>query len=215
MDSNDDRENFDAFEACLAEGSRKRIVKRETGATIKKLIAAGATEDAVSGDESQASDQNGENKLAPPRPKLRGHEPSQTERPSGDLIINEEDWKNELMSVVDSQDEFEEDETVRRIAGDDADDISERHDLDSDDDFGGYGENKKGVDPDAKRAARERKLAERRQKFRKHRGIMQWKPARNMVFLKDELKIGAQKIKGKFGMNGRQPGLETELNQGQ
>ncbi|KAF3937899.1 Tricalbin-1 [Dactylella cylindrospora] len=211
MDSNDDRETFDAFEACLAEGSRKRIVKRETGATIKKLIAAGATEDIPSDEESEIIDENGEKKVVP-RPKLRGHEPSQTERPSGDIIINEEDWKNEVMSVVDSQDEFEDDENIRRIAGDDDDDISERHDLDSDDDEE-ESEDEKG-DTDARRAARERKAAERRQKFRKHRGIMQWRPARNVIFFADELKIGAQKIRGKFGLKGRQPTLETELNQG-
>ncbi|KAF3263373.1 hypothetical protein TWF192_005654 [Orbilia oligospora] len=228
MDSNDDRETFDAFEACLAEGSRKRIVKRETGATIKKLIATGATEDVPSDDESpEILDENGEkDKLQPPRPRLRGHEPSQTERPSGDnIILNEEDWKAEVMSVVDDQDEFASDENVRRIAGDDPEDVDERHDLSSDDDddddnsnenddTGNNIEDEKGVDPDAKRARKERKMAEKRQKFRKHRGIMQWKPARNMVFLKDELMVGAQKIKGKFGMKGRQPGLETELNQG-
>jgi len=191
-------------------------VKRETGATIKKLIATGATEDLASDEESEILDENGEKKTVT-RPKIRGHEPSQTERPSGDnIIINEEDWKAEVMSVVDSQDEFSDDENVRRIAGDDPEDIDERHDLSSDDDDDGGSKigDEKGVDPDAKRARKERKMSEKRQKFRKHRGIMQWKPARNVVFLKDELKIGAQKIKGKFGMKGRQPGLETELNQG-
>ncbi|KAK6543529.1 hypothetical protein TWF694_000275 [Orbilia ellipsospora] len=218
MDSNDDRETFDAFEACLAEGSRRRIVKRETGATIKKLIATGATEDVPDDEESEVVDA-GDGTLAPPptRPQMRGHEPSQTERPTGEnIIMNEEDWKAEVMSVVDSQDEFSEDENVRRIAGDDPDDVDERHDLssDDDDDSGNKSEEERGVDPDAKRARKERKMSEKRQKFRKHRGIMQWRPARNMIFLKDELKVGAQKIKGKFGMKGRQPGLETELNQG-
>ena len=41
---------------------------------------------------------------------------------------------------------------------------------------------------------------------------MQWKPARNMKFAKDEAKIGMRKMKNKMmgGMNGRQPGVETE-----
>ncbi|KAJ6263025.1 Tricalbin-1 [Drechslerella dactyloides] len=214
MDSNDDRETFDAFEACLAEGSRRRIVKRETGATIKKLIATGATDQPHSDDETENITESTD-KLALPRPKLRGHEPSQTERPTQEnIIMNAEDLKAEVISVVDSQDEFSDDENIRRIAGDDPRDVDERHDLDSDDDSANKSEDEKNGDPDAKRARRERKAAERRQKFRKHRGIMQWKPARNMAFLKDELMVGAQKIKGKFGMKGRQPGLETELNQG-
>ncbi|KAF3916333.1 Tricalbin-1 [Orbilia brochopaga] len=223
MDNNDDRESFDAFEACLAEGSRRRIVKRETSATIKKLIATGATDDHPPAETVPHDDDDEDNTLAAadgdkltlPRPKLRGHEPSQTEQPSEEnIILNAEDLQAEVISVVDDQSEYEDDENVRRIAGDDPRDVDERHHLSSDDDSGSKSEDEKGTDPDAKRARRERKAAERRQKFRKHRGIMQWKPARNMVFLKDELMVGAQKIKGKFGMKGRQPGLETELNQG-
>lgn len=47
---------------------------------------------------------------------------------------------------------------------------------------------------------------------RKQRGLMQWKPARNLKFAKDEAIIGARKLKGKItgGLDGRQPGVETE-----
>jgi len=47
---------------------------------------------------------------------------------------------------------------------------------------------------------------------RKQRGMMQWKPARNLKFAKDEGKIGLRKLKGKItgGLDGRQPGVETE-----
>ena len=41
---------------------------------------------------------------------------------------------------------------------------------------------------------------------------MQWKPARNMKFAKDEGKLGLRKLKNKLtgGLEGRQPGVETE-----
>ena len=51
----------------------------------------------------------------------------------------------------------------------------------------------------------------KRTEERKQRGLMQWKPARNLKFAKDEGKIGLRKLKKKLtgGMEGRQPGVET------
>jgi hypothetical protein len=55
------------------------------------------------------------------------------------------------------------------------------------------------------------KKQNKRAEERKHRGLMQWKPARNVRFAKDEAKIGLSKLKKKItgGMEGRQPGVET------
>ena len=52
----------------------------------------------------------------------------------------------------------------------------------------------------------------KRTEQRKQRGLMQWRPARNVKFAKDEGKIGIRKLKGKItgGLDGRQPGVETE-----
>lgn len=51
----------------------------------------------------------------------------------------------------------------------------------------------------------------KRTEQRKHRGLMQWKPARNAKFTIDEGKIGLKKLKSKVtgGLDGRQPGVET------
>ncbi|CAK4033533.1 Meiotically up-regulated [Lecanosticta acicola] len=55
----------------------------------------------------------------------------------------------------------------------------------------------------------------KRTEERKQRGLMQWKPARNLKFAKDEGVIGIRKLKNKVtgGLNGRQPGVETETGQ--
>jgi hypothetical protein len=55
------------------------------------------------------------------------------------------------------------------------------------------------------------KKQNKRTEERKHRGLMQWKPARNAKFAKDEAKIGLAKLKKKVtgGLDGRQPGVET------
>ncbi|TLD36646.1 meiotically up-regulated protein [Venturia nashicola] len=52
----------------------------------------------------------------------------------------------------------------------------------------------------------------KRTEHRKHRGLMQWKPARNAKFAVDEGKLGLKKLKSKVtgGLDGRQPGVETE-----
>ncbi|KAJ4297531.1 hypothetical protein N0V90_005423 [Kalmusia sp. IMI 367209] len=52
----------------------------------------------------------------------------------------------------------------------------------------------------------------KRTEERKQRGLMQWKPARNAKFAKDQTKIGLEKLKKKVtgGLDGRQPGVETE-----
>lgn len=51
----------------------------------------------------------------------------------------------------------------------------------------------------------------KRAEERKQRGLMQWKPARNVRFAKDQGKIGLAKLKKKVtgGLDGRQPGVET------
>lgn len=45
---------------------------------------------------------------------------------------------------------------------------------------------------------------------RKQRGLMQWKPVRNLVFAKDEMKFAARRMKNKASLSGRQPDVETE-----
>ncbi|OCT44234.1 meiotically up-regulated protein [Cladophialophora carrionii] len=69
------------------------------------------------------------------------------------------------------------------------------------------------VQPVQKRDSTFEKKAGKRSEERKHRGLSQWKPARNVKFAKDEAKIGMGKLKQKLGMgglNGREPGVETE-----
>lgn len=61
-------------------------------------------------------------------------------------------------------------------------------------------------------SAKQAKKQEKRTEERKHRGMMQWKPARNAKFAKSQAAIGMSKLKKKVtgGLDGRQPGVETE-----
>ncbi len=69
------------------------------------------------------------------------------------------------------------------------------------------------VQPVQKRDSGFEKKAGKRSEERRHRGLSQWTPARNVKFAKDEAKIGMSKLKKRLGMGalgGREPGVETE-----
>jgi len=69
------------------------------------------------------------------------------------------------------------------------------------------------VQPVQKRDSGFEQKAGKRSEERKHRGLSQWTPARNVRFAKDEAKIGMSKLKKRLGMGGlggREPGVETE-----
>jgi hypothetical protein len=46
--------------------------------------------------------------------------------------------------------------------------------------------------------------------YRKQRGLMQWKPIRNLAFAKDEAKFAVRKTLKKGSLAGRKPDVETE-----
>ncbi|EGX96871.1 C2 domain protein [Cordyceps militaris CM01] len=46
---------------------------------------------------------------------------------------------------------------------------------------------------------------------RKQRGLMQWRPMRNVQFAKDEVKYLARKVKNMTALDGRKPDVETEV----
>ncbi|KAE8355805.1 hypothetical protein BDV28DRAFT_145744 [Aspergillus coremiiformis] len=56
------------------------------------------------------------------------------------------------------------------------------------------------------------KKANRRSEQRQQRGLMQWKPARNAVFARDEAKYALRKVRKRFtgDLTGREPDIETE-----
>lgn len=59
---------------------------------------------------------------------------------------------------------------------------------------------------------KQQQKAAKKAEERHHRGLMQWKPARNLKFAKDEGVLGMRKLKNKMtgGLEGRQPGVESE-----
>ncbi len=52
--------------------------------------------------------------------------------------------------------------------------------------------------------------ANKKDLHRKQRGLMQWKPLRNLAFAKDEAKFAVRRTMKKGQLSGRKPGVETE-----
>lgn len=50
-----------------------------------------------------------------------------------------------------------------------------------------------------------------RDMHRKHRGLMQWRPMRNLQFAKDEALYAVRKVKNLGALDGRKPDVETEV----
>ena len=74
----------------------------------------------------------------------------------------------------------------------------------------------KGKDEDMSReptSANQRKQITKQDKkdlHRKQRGLMQWKPMRNLAFARDEAVFAARKVVGKGKLEGREPTVESE-----
>jgi len=68
------------------------------------------------------------------------------------------------------------------------------------------------VQPVAAKDAKFEQKAGKRAEARKHRGLSQWMPARNVKFAQNQAKIGVSRIKKRFtgSLGGREPGVETE-----
>jgi len=62
-----------------------------------------------------------------------------------------------------------------------------------------------------KKRQKQDKVTQKAELSRKHRGPMNIKALRHLKFSKDEAKVFDHKIKSRFSMNKREPGVKTEL----
>ncbi|KAM3065316.1 hypothetical protein ACMFMF_011254 [Clarireedia jacksonii] len=207
VSDNDSRETQETWEACHAEGVRQRIVTKELPPAVQQLhdqsltqgrdVLAQADED----EKAKWLDKDGTDWSG-----AFGQDPAHmVNKPRG----NVEAALNERMSV-NTNDSEREDTTSSSDSDDDSDlgihdagcDPSGQDQNGSADGEGGhsnnplkqiknYNERKKGL-------------------HRNQRGLMQWKPMRNLQFVKDETKFAVRRAVKKTSLTGRQPDVETE-----
>lgn len=224
IDGNNARETYETWEACLSEGVRQKMVEKEIPEKTQQLHDESLTEgrdmlkeadedekkkwltkdgadwSGAFGHDPKAymNTKSGQKKREPgaEEPVHDPIDPSSDEDSGSD---NDSDGDEPDLGITDHENM---DEAARQRGG-----ASQSKNVNGNtsganrlvDDSG-------DVDGDAKKTAK-------RTDERKHRGLMQWKPARNLKFAKDEGIIGLKKLKKKItgGMDGRQPGVETEV----
>ncbi|KAH8659346.1 C2 domain protein [Tricladium varicosporioides] len=203
LKTNDDRETFESWENTVAEGYRTRIVKRETPDTLKELVNAGKVIGSRmklndDSDHDHAEEDTEQEVIRIPReaPGFEKEIDDQDENVSND----DEQWgafSHELQDYVSeasasSPSIFSDDSASLRIQEDFTDSEIDDEEL-------------------KKRRQKQDKISSKSELHRKHRGAMNIKAIRHLKFSKDEVKVLGHKIKSKFSMKGREPGVETEI----
>lgn len=211
---NNTRETFETWEACFAEGVRTRTVDKETPDVVQQLHEESLTEGrdvlksasdrekkqwlnrdgtdwsgAFGHDPKAYMDSNG-NKRREPGAEPPLHDPVD---PSSDDDSDDNDSDSDL-GIQDGSSKSRFSRDTRGTNGASMDDsASGRPNI--------GGMSQKDANKQSKRTEE-----------RKHRGMMQWKPARNLKFAKDEGVLGLRKIKNKMtgGLDSRKPDVETE-----
>jgi len=217
---NDARETFETWEACLAEGVRTHIVEREIPERVntlheesltagrdvlkeapeeetKKWLAKTGTNwsGAFGDDPAQYVDKTGKKRREP------GAEAPVKAR--GELTDDDDNDDDE----DDDDDDDESDLGIQDAETGEADAEGRKSIATMESGW-------TGASYDDAQAQKDVNKQNQKTEKRKHRGIMQWKPARNLKFAKDQSIIGARKLKSKItgGLEGRQPGVETEIS---
>lgn len=222
---NDSRETYETWEACMAEGVRQRQVDKElpekiqqmheksltTGRDILKeapeeekkkwLSKTGTDWSGAFGEDPKAyMDSSGRKRREPgvDRPLHDPNHPSSDEDHESDYDQDDDDSSDDL-GIQDADSMNQNGNAIgRKSTSAETADTSTTMDSSN---TSGSGRSSKDVNKQNKRT-----------ESRKQRGLMQWKPARNAKFAKDEGIIGIRKLKNKITgqMEGRKPGVETE-----
>ncbi|THV51712.1 hypothetical protein BGAL_0101g00140 [Botrytis galanthina] len=223
---NDSRETQETWEACHSEGVRGNIVTKEIPPVVQQLHDQSLTQgrDVLSqADEDEKAkwlDQDGRDWSGafgqdPAQYVNKGgfgqkyqdadYEASMVRKPRGEggcveanLNENMSEYTNTSSTSSDSDSDAESDlglndATTRSTIenGGTEGNNGSSHSSNPIKQYENYKENSKGL-------------------HRKQRGLMQWKPMRNLVFAKDEMKFAARRMKNKTSLSGRQPDVETE-----
>jgi hypothetical protein len=209
VSDNDSRETQETWEVCHAEGIRTRHVTKQLSPAAQELYEQSLTQgrDVIAqADENEkakwlskdGTDWSGAFGQDPsqyaPRDELRSH----TQTNSGDTTyLNYSTTSGETSDT--SSDSESSDlglHDATNIRSNEGDEDSQRqsgssHSSNLIKQYQSYKENSKSL-------------------HREQRGLMQWKPMRNLQFAKNEAKFAVRKIRNKGTLTGRKPDVETE-----
>jgi len=221
----DSRETQETWEACHAEGVRTTKVTKELPPAVEKLheesltqgrdVLANANEDEkkrwLSKDGTDWSGAFGEDpaKYADLKGARRGSDPNRSS--IVDKNVGREGRVNENMTDGEDDDDDDDDDSDSDESDLGVVDGTNAHEQTN---GLGSGAGVSGNDStDFDRNVNDKSSANGQDKkdlYRKQRGLMQWKPMRNLAFAKDEAKFAFKRTLKKGSLAGRQPDVETE-----
>jgi hypothetical protein len=218
---NDSRETFETWEACMAQGVRSRSVHVEVPDEVKEkheqslIDGRDVLKQASPSERRRWIDYDGQDWSG-----AFGHDPRaytdsdgrKIAEPGRDKPHHDPYTPPPLKSQPASQPTFQNSEEHDETSdSEDEDDSSQSTGPStvSDTRNGGAGTSSSQASYSTSQMNKANKRSEQRQ----HRGLMQWRPARNAAFAKDEAKFALRKLKKKVGagdLTGREPDVETE-----
>lgn len=218
VSDNNSRETIETWEACFAEGVRQEEVQTEIPPSTQQLHDASLTQgrDVL----AQADPKEKEKWLAKDGTDWSGafgEDP--TALISGEPVdLNDTERHDEEGEIQDHDSESDVDlgvsdaETAPRrgsTAGEDGEQIlNGRPSTNSTGESQSQAEKTNSNSPvQAYKDYKDRS----RDLHRKHRGLMQWRPMRNIQFAKDEALFAVRKVKKLGALDGRKPDVETEV----
>ncbi|TVY13257.1 Meiotically up-regulated gene 190 protein [Lachnellula arida] len=206
----DSRETQETWEACHSEGVRDRYVTKELPPAVQQLHDQSLTQgrDVLSqADESEK--QKWLSKDGTDWSGAFGKDPAQYIDRRG---ARKQEQAEVTEDVIDDEDESLESDSDESDLG--------LNDASNNDEFGEdeqtNGESEEAVGKAGTSQARnpinqvKQYNEEKKGLHRKQRGLMQWKPMRNLAFAKDEAKFAVRRTLKKGSLQGRQPDVETE-----
>ncbi|KAH7311667.1 hypothetical protein B0I35DRAFT_357579 [Stachybotrys elegans] len=209
----DSRETIETWEACYAEGVRQQEVRPEVPPHIQKLHDESLTQgrDIL----AQADEKEKEKWLAKDGTDWSGafgQDPKQLMAVQSTNSRTSEEY-DDFEEEHDDDDEDEDEEPDLGV-----------HEATSDSSRQSDGSGRPSVDSSATDATDTSRKSSKnpvkvykdykersRDLHRKHRGLMQWRPMRNVQFAKDEAKFTMRKIRTLGSLDGRKPDVETEV----
>ncbi|TGZ83248.1 hypothetical protein EX30DRAFT_329320 [Ascodesmis nigricans] len=227
VSDNDSRETFEVWEACKHDGVRGDTVKKELNPVVEALhnqsiqqmrtdLAETEKKRFLSDDDKQRfTDKYGkswEKVFQDAREQIKGEN-----------VHLQPEWplRRELPKGFYNNDVSDSDYSY----SDDDNSDSETSYSDDDDSENSYqhikhaGSSDEATDETGRKTTQDKKSGigavkqyrmNQKDLHRQHRGLMQWKPVRGLVFAKDEAKYGVRKMKRKMALKGREPDVETE-----
>jgi hypothetical protein len=234
---NDSRETYETWEVCRNEGVRARVVESEVPENVQALHERSLTQGrdvlkATSEKERKmwlsksGEDWSGAFGQSPRAyTNSKGEkiaEPGKDQPPHNPIVPSDDDYSEDDNASASSSDLGVMDATnapdggfKRRngrpsVSGSEGfSDGAGRASMDT-----GYTTmtNDSSASPVSRKDSKWQEDAVKRSEKRKHRGLAQWKPARNAQFAVTQGRFGVNKIKKRFtgGLEGREPGVETE-----